>query len=73
MQLGVMTTQLNTKEDCYVTGQTPKAAIVCDLKIVLASPKIALYEKGALVAQHKKHILPKEKYSDQNVIFVRFV
>ena len=46
-QLSVMTTQLNGIDDCYVTEQTPKAAIVCDLKIVLASPKVALYEKGA--------------------------
>ena len=46
-QLIVITTQLNVKEHSYVTEQTLKPAIVCDLKIVLASPKIALYEKGA--------------------------
>ena len=46
-QLGVFLMQLNVNEHCYVIGQTQKSAIVCDLKIVLASPKIALYEKGA--------------------------
>ena len=46
-QLSVVATQLNVKEHCYVTDQTPKAAILCDLRIVLALPKIALYEKGA--------------------------
>ena len=47
-QLSVIATQLNVKVNCYVIDQTQKAAIVCDLKIVLASPKITLCEKGAL-------------------------
>ena len=46
-QLSVVTTQVNANEHCYVMDQTPKSAIACELKIVLASPKIALYEKGA--------------------------
>ena len=46
--LSVLASQLNVTDDCYVTEKTLKAAIVCDLKVVLASPKIALYEKGAL-------------------------
>ena len=56
-QLSVIAMQLNVKVNCYVIDQTPKTAIVCDLKIVLASPKIALCEKGTLSNDPKLVIL----------------
>ena len=56
-QLRVMATQLNVTDDCYVTGQTLKPAIVCDQKVVLASPMIALYEKGALQIHAQMNVM----------------
>ena len=47
-QLSVMATQLKAKGHCYIIRQMQESAIVCDLKIVLASPMVALCEKGAL-------------------------